>query len=74
MNQQTIRHIRRQRDGGVKLKTLCDKYGIGMVELREILEMPKVVKGKRVSEWDKAIAQLKAEGYTDEQIRAVFGE
>lgn len=74
MNQQTIRHIRRQRDRGVKLKVLCETYGIGMVELREILEMPKIVKAKRVSEWDAAIQQLRGEGFTDEAIRAVFGQ
>lgn len=53
---------------------LCEKHGIGMVELRAILDMPKVVKRKKVSERDKAIAELTAEGYSAEAIAAVFGE
>ena len=75
MSKPSAAYIRRQRASGVKLKALCEQHGIGMVELREILGMPKVVKTKRrVSEWDEAIAELRAEGYTAEQIAAVFGE
>jgi hypothetical protein len=75
MSKPSAAYIRRQRASGVKLKSLCEQHSIGMVELREILGMPKVVKTKRrVSEWDAAIAELKAEGYTAEQIAAVFGE
>lgn len=74
MNQQQLRHLRRQRDEGTKLAVLCDRYKLTMPELRAILGMPKIVKAKRVSERDKAIAELKAEGYSDEAIRAVFGE
>lgn len=73
MTQQQLTHLRRQRAEGYKLDWLCEKYGVSMAEIRTLLELPKFATRPKLSERDRAIAQLRREGYSEEAIKAVFG-
>lgn len=69
-----MRHLQIKRDlaAGMPVQEICKKYGIIRSELYRILgEKPR---RQFASERDKAIAELLAEGFTAEQIAAVFGE
>lgn len=72
----TRRHhdIRRMYKQGSTYKWLCATYGLTRTELRAILSESVPPKLSEDEQRRKAIRDLKAEGYTDEQIRAVFGE
>lgn len=57
------------------------KAGMSIATIASVLEMPEKYvaemlrrKPEKRNEREAAIAELKAEGYTDEQIAAVFGE
>ena len=76
MGQPTARFLNNQYAQGVPMRILCARHGLKTAELRALLGKPPI--GKRGSKKDRkreqAIAELKAEGYSDEQIRAVFGK
>lgn len=77
MSKPNVRKIRRQRADGVMLSRLCQEHGLTMTELRKILGLPPVGRPK-IPNYDsdraKAIAELRAEGFSDDLIRASFGE
>lgn len=73
MNQQQLANLRRRRAEGHTLKWLREKYGLTMAEVRDALGLPKIVTRPKLSEEDRAIAQLRREGYSEDVIRANFG-
>jgi IS30 family transposase len=55
------------------------KAGMSTATIADVLEVrqeyiAEVLRRNPASEREQAIAELKAEGYSDERIRAVFGE
>lgn len=73
MNKQQITHLRRQRAQGFTLKSLCDRHQISMAELRALLDLPKFATRPKLLDEQRAIAQLRREGHSEEVIRANFG-
>lgn len=77
MGNPSAKYLTSQYAQGVPMRMLCAKHGLTMVELRSLLGLPPIGKRqgpKKDREREQAIAELKAEGYSDERIRAVFGE
>ncbi len=76
MSKPSAKYLSNQYAQGVPMRMLCAKHGLTMVELRSLLGLPPIGRRKgprKDRERLAAIAELKAEGYGDEQIRAVFG-
>ena len=74
MSRRQQHDIRRQYKQGSTYKWLCATYGITQSELKKILAEPRAPKLSAEEQRQKAIRELKDEGFTAEQIAAVFGE
>ncbi len=73
MSRRQQHDIRRQYRQGSTYKWLCATYGITQGELKKILANEPARKPSESDQRQRAIRELKAEGYTAEQIAAVFG-
>ncbi len=73
MSNQTARVIRRQQSQGHTWKWLCETHGVTRSELKAILSQPPATNQSAAEKRRKAMAEMRAEGFGDEQIRAVFG-
>lgn len=77
MNPNTIEAIRRKRSQGYTIKQICKEHGVTPQVVARICGTPSGgrPKGLKCDEnRERAIEQLRREGYSDDLIRASFGE
>lgn len=65
------RYVRQARKAGLTVEGCMKHYGLTKGEVLAITRKPRVV---NIHHSAKAIRELRADGYSDEQIAAVFGK